>query len=251
MKRHYTNRRYLDALERRVLIFDGAMGTSLQKMELSAKHFGGERTNGCNDYLVITYPEAVEQVHRSFLEAGVDAIETDTFRANRITLAEYGLEERVLEINRAAAQLARRLADEYSTPDRPRFVAGSMGPSGKLPSMDDGGWASLKLLLSSMPVAFWKSVSARAVSVISLATLQMARARSRSIGLSLSRRASRVSKRWARRAVTVWLGLLLMVFFPRSFVDLTDDGAAQLDGLDDFGTVLVVAVAAHQFLSGD
>ncbi len=137
MKRHYTNRRYLDALERRVLIFDGAMGTSLQKMELSAKHFGGERTNGCNDYLVITYPEAVEQVHRSFLEAGVDAIETDTFRANRITLAEYGLEERVLEINRAAAQLARRLADEYSTPDRPRFVAGSMGPSGKLPSMDD------------------------------------------------------------------------------------------------------------------
>ncbi len=137
MKRHYTNRRYLDALEERVLIFDGAMGTSLQSMELSAEHFGGEQYNGCNDYLVISYPEAVEQVHRSFLEAGVDVIETDTFRANRITLAEYGLEERVLEINRAAAQLARSIADEYSTPDQPRFVAGSMGPSGKLPSMDD------------------------------------------------------------------------------------------------------------------
>ncbi len=137
MKRHYTNRRYLDALEERVLIFDGAMGTSLQRMDLSAAHFGGESYYGCNDYLVISYPEAVEQVHRSFLEVGVDVIETDTFRANRITLAEYGLQERVIEINRAAAQLARRLADEYSTPAQPRFVAGSIGPSGKLPSMDD------------------------------------------------------------------------------------------------------------------
>lgn len=137
MERHYTNRRYLDALNQRVLVFDGAMGTSLQKMDLTAEHFGGERTNGCNDYLVITYPEAVVQVHRSFLEVGVDVIETDTFRGNRLTLAEYSLQDKVNEINRAAAQLARRLADEYSTPDHPRFVAGSIGPSGKLPSMDD------------------------------------------------------------------------------------------------------------------
>ncbi len=133
----YTNRRYLDALEKRVLFYDGAMGTSLQKMNLTSEQFGGERTAGCNDYLVITYPEAVEQVHRSFLEAGADVIETDTFRSNRITLAEYGLQERVIEINRAAAALARRLADEFSTPDQPRFVAGSIGPSGKLPSIDD------------------------------------------------------------------------------------------------------------------
>ncbi len=137
MQRTYTNRRYLDALEHRVLVFDGAMGTSLQKMNLTAEHFGGEKTMGCNDYLVVTYPQAVEQVHRSFLEVGVDVIETDTFRSNRITLAEYGLQDQVLEINRAAAALARRLADEYSTPDHPRFVAGSIGPSGKLPSMDD------------------------------------------------------------------------------------------------------------------
>ncbi len=149
MNRTYTNRRYLDALAGRVLIFDGAMGTSLQKMNLTAEHFGGERTNGCNDYLVITYPQAVEQVHRSFLEVGVDVIETDTFRSNRITLGEYGLGERVIEINRAAAALARKLADEYSTPTHPspyqgegqdggpRFVAGSIGPSGKLPSADD------------------------------------------------------------------------------------------------------------------
>lgn len=156
--RKYTNRRFLDALEKKVLVFDGAMGTSLQNQNLTAEHFGGEKFNGCNDYLVISYPEAVEKVHRSFLEVGVDAIETDTFRANRLTLAEYGLESRVVEINLAAASLARRLADEYSmaagahgprsksyqkgTPKKKqppllRFVAGSIGPSGKLPSAND------------------------------------------------------------------------------------------------------------------
>ncbi len=71
MNRKYTNRRYLDALQEHVLIFDGAMGTSLQRMNLTAEHFGGERTVGCNDYLVITYPAAVEAVHRSFLDVGV------------------------------------------------------------------------------------------------------------------------------------------------------------------------------------
>jgi 5-methyltetrahydrofolate--homocysteine methyltransferase len=87
MKRKYTNRSYLDALEKKVLVFDGAMGTSLQNQDLTAEHFGGEQYNGCNDYLVISYPEAVEKVHRSFLEVGVDVIETDTFRSNRITMA--------------------------------------------------------------------------------------------------------------------------------------------------------------------
>ena len=163
MNRKYTNRRYLDALEKKVLVFDGAMGTSLQKQNLTAEHFGGEQYNGCNDYLVISYPQAVEKVHRSFLDAGVDVIETNTFRSNRITMKEYGLQDRVLEINEAAARLARRLADEYTgkqvdtytrtqvntSPDpspnsypptsnsHPRFVAGSIGPSGKLPSADD------------------------------------------------------------------------------------------------------------------
>lgn len=129
--------RYLDVLQERVVIFDGAMGTNLQAQRLGAAHFGGERTFGCNDYLNLTYPEAVEKVHRGFLEAGVDVLETNTFRANRITLAEYGLQSEVFAINRAAAALARRLADAYSTPDHPRFVAGSIGPSGKLPSADD------------------------------------------------------------------------------------------------------------------
>jgi 5-methyltetrahydrofolate--homocysteine methyltransferase len=147
MDRKYTNRRYLDALDERILVYDGAMGTSLQALDLSAEQFGGERTNGCNDYLAISYPQAVEEVHRSFLEVGADVIETDTFRANRLTLGEYGLGDRVVEINGAAAALARRLADEYTVKPipgasqadgaHPRFVAGSIGPSGKLPSAND------------------------------------------------------------------------------------------------------------------
>src|SRR5512136_66800 len=137
-ERKYTNRRYLDALEKKVLVFDGAMGTSLQAQNLDAGHFGGEQHNGCNDYLVISFPEAVEKVHRSFLEVGVDVIETDTFRANRITMTEYKLQDRVIEINETAARLARRLADEYAAKTgQPRFVAGSIGPSGKLPSAND------------------------------------------------------------------------------------------------------------------
>jgi 5-methyltetrahydrofolate--homocysteine methyltransferase len=136
--RTYTNRRYLDALETKVLVFDGAMGTSLQKQNLTAEHFGGEKYNGCNDFLVISFPEAVEKVHRSFMEVGVDVLETDTFRSNRLTLGEYGLGERTNEINVAAASLARRIADEFAAKTgQPRFVAGSIGPSGKLPSADD------------------------------------------------------------------------------------------------------------------
>jgi 5-methyltetrahydrofolate--homocysteine methyltransferase len=136
-ERRYTNRAYLDALSQRVLVYDGAMGTSLQALELSPEDFGGERLAGCNDHLVISKPEAVEGVHRSFLDVGVDVIETNTFRSNRITLADFGLADQVHEINHAAAALGRRLADEYSTPEAPRFVAGSVGPSGKLPSADD------------------------------------------------------------------------------------------------------------------
>ncbi|MDZ4159322.1 MAG: homocysteine S-methyltransferase family protein, partial [Anaerolineaceae bacterium] len=106
-------------------------------MNLDSEAFGGEQYSGCNDYLVISQPSAVEAVHRSFLEVGVDVIETCTFRSNRLTLAEYGLQDQVYTINRAAAELARRLADTYASVRKPRFVAGSMGPSGKLPSMND------------------------------------------------------------------------------------------------------------------
>lgn len=138
MHRKITNRRYLDQMSQKVMIFDGAMGTSLQSQNLTADHFGGEHLNGCNDYLVISYPQAVEKVHRSFLEVGVDVIETDTFRSNRLTLKEYGLQDQVSEINLAAAKLAKKLANEYEQrTGQPRFVAGSIGPSGKLISADD------------------------------------------------------------------------------------------------------------------
>ena len=140
-KRHhltYTNRRYLDAIADHVVIFDGAMGTSIQNQNLSADDFGGERYDGCNDYLVITRPDVIEAIHASFLAVGAEAVETDTFRSNRLTLTEYGLGERVLEINRAGAAIARRVCDRFAQETGiPRFVAGSIGPSGKLPSGTD------------------------------------------------------------------------------------------------------------------
>ena len=137
---------YLSTIEDKVLVFDGAMGTNLESQELTAEHFGGPDLAGCNDNLNLTYPSAVEKVHASFLEAGVDVIETNTFRANRFTLKEFGLEDKVHAINLAGAELARHLADQYSSSHHPRFVAGSIGPSGILPSLDQSsaGFDDLK-----------------------------------------------------------------------------------------------------------
>lgn len=129
--------RYLETLKHRVLVYDGAMGTSIQKLGLTESDFGGPGLEGCNDYLAIARPDAIESIHASFLEVGCDAVETNTFRANRLTMREYGLEDRIIELNQAAAALARRVADGYATADRPRFVAGSIGPSGFLPSTSD------------------------------------------------------------------------------------------------------------------
>ncbi|HEV3052760.1 MAG TPA: methionine synthase [Longimicrobium sp.] len=129
---------YLAALQDRVLVFDGAMGTSIQRYDLTADDFGGQELEGCNDYLVITRPDVIGEIHASFMEAGCDVLETDTFRSNRLTLREYGLQDRVREINVAAASLARSVADRFAAQDgRPRFVAGSIGPSGYLPSASD------------------------------------------------------------------------------------------------------------------
>jgi 5-methyltetrahydrofolate--homocysteine methyltransferase len=133
----HTDRRYLDALASKVLVFDGAMGTAIQKCDLTAADFGGAVTAGCNDYLVLEKPDVIEGIHAAYLEAGCDVIETCTFRANRQTMTEYGLEHRITEMNRAAAGLARRVADSFSTPEQPRFVAGSIGPTGMLPSSSD------------------------------------------------------------------------------------------------------------------
>ncbi len=128
---------YLAALRDRVLVFDGAMGTSIQRYDLTADDFGGGRLEGCNDHLVLSRPDVIEEIHASFLEVGCDVLETDTFRSNRLTLGEYGLGERVREMNVAAARLARGVADRFSSPGKPRFVAGSVGPSGFLPSSSD------------------------------------------------------------------------------------------------------------------
>jgi 5-methyltetrahydrofolate--homocysteine methyltransferase len=128
---------YLDAVEKRVIFFDGATGTNLEEFPLTEKDFGGKQLMGLFDALPVYAPAWVEQNHRAFLEVGADVIETDSFRSNRITLGEFGAAERVYEFNKAAAALARSVADEFSTPEKPRFVAGSMGPSGKLPSVDD------------------------------------------------------------------------------------------------------------------
>jgi 5-methyltetrahydrofolate--homocysteine methyltransferase len=128
---------YLEALKRRVLIYDGAMGTNIQRYNLSAEDFGGKALEGCNDNLVLTRPDVIQAIHESFLAVGCDVVETCTFQSTPRRLKEWGLGDKVREINVAAARIARAAADKYSTPDQPRFVAASMGPTGMLPSSSD------------------------------------------------------------------------------------------------------------------
>ena len=130
-------REYLRLLTERVLIYDGAMGTQLMALDLSAADFGGERYAGCNEALVLTRPDAIRAIHAAYLEAGADVVETDSFTATRLKLDEYELGEKTYEINRRAAEIARDACDAYATADRPRFVAGSMGPTGMLVSSSD------------------------------------------------------------------------------------------------------------------
>jgi len=127
-----------ESLEQRILCIDGAMGTMLQQAGLSAADFGGPAYEGCNEVLVRTRPDVVLGVHRAYLEAGADIIETNTFGGTPIVLAEYNLQEATHELNRRAAELARQAADEFSTPGRPRFVAGSIGPTTKSISTTGG-----------------------------------------------------------------------------------------------------------------
>jgi 5-methyltetrahydrofolate--homocysteine methyltransferase len=134
----------LHSPDRPVLVFDGGMGTNLQTQNLTADDFGGAAYEGCNEYLVITKPEAVEAVHRGFLEAGADVIETDTFGSASIVLAEYDLGDRAYELSKVAAELAKHCAADYSTPDKPRFVAGSMGPTTKLPTLGHIDYDTMK-----------------------------------------------------------------------------------------------------------
>ena len=128
----------LGEMNRRILVIDGAMGTQLQERDLTAEDFGGAAFEGCNEMLVLTRPDVVEEIHLGYLEAGADIVETDSFGATGIVLADYGLAERAFEINRCAALIARKACDACATPERPRFVAGSMGPTTKSISVTGG-----------------------------------------------------------------------------------------------------------------
>ena len=126
---------YLAAVNERVVVFDGAFGTYVQDQNLSADDFGGEHLEGCNELLAITRPDLIAQMHEDFLKVGVDALETATFGSFSTVLTEYGIADRAYEVTLAAARIAREVANSYKSDGRSRFVAGSVGPGTKLPSL--------------------------------------------------------------------------------------------------------------------
>ncbi|MBM7604119.1 5-methyltetrahydrofolate--homocysteine methyltransferase [Metabacillus crassostreae] len=125
-------------LEKRILVLDGAMGTMIQAADLTAEDFDGEDYEGCNEYLTRTAPNVIESIHEAYLEAGSDIISTNTFGATSIVLDEYDLGPMALELNIESAQIAKRAALKYSTPEKPRYVAGAMGPTTKTLSVTGG-----------------------------------------------------------------------------------------------------------------
>lgn len=127
-----------EQMHRKILILDGAMGTMIQRENLTADDFGGEELDGCNEMLVLTRPDVIQKIHEAYLEAGSDIIETNTFGATSVVLAEYNLEDRAREINLAAAKLAVDAVNKYSTPEWPRYVAGALGPTTKTLSVTGG-----------------------------------------------------------------------------------------------------------------
>jgi 5-methyltetrahydrofolate--homocysteine methyltransferase len=135
---------FLELLKEKIVVFDGAMGTNLQTQNLTLDDFGGLRFEGCNENLLNTRPDAVEKVHAGFLEVGCDVIETNSFNGTTFDFEEYGMAEMTYEMNAKAARLARRIADDFSTAAKPRFVAGSMGPGRKLPTLGHVGFLDLK-----------------------------------------------------------------------------------------------------------
>ncbi|HMS09857.1 MAG TPA: homocysteine S-methyltransferase family protein, partial [Pyrinomonadaceae bacterium] len=135
---------FLKLLKERIVVFDGAMGSNLQSLELTLDDWGGPEFENCSENLLYTRPDAIETVHRSFLEVGCDVIETNSFGGSEVVLAEFGIVEKTYDVNKKAAELAKRLARDYSTPDKPRFVAGSIGPGTKLPTLGHITYRDLK-----------------------------------------------------------------------------------------------------------
>ncbi len=126
---------YLESVRHRVVIFDGGAGTTFQRRGLGPDDYGGPRFEGCHELLNVTRPDVVEALHESFLAVGCDVVETNTFGAFGVPLGEYGIADRAYELAAAGAEIARRVADRYTTADRPRWVAGSIGPGTKFPSL--------------------------------------------------------------------------------------------------------------------
>ncbi len=137
-------RTYLNREEKPLIIFDGGTGTSFQNLNLNADDFGGKELEGCNENLVLSSPKVVEKVHNSFLEAGCHVIETNTFGASSIVLDEYDIADKAYEINKNAALIAKKAAAKYASVDKPRFVAGSIGPTTKLPTLGHIDFDELK-----------------------------------------------------------------------------------------------------------
>ncbi|MBX3267387.1 MAG: methionine synthase [Acidobacteria bacterium] len=135
---------FLDLLKQKIVVFDGAMGSNLQSLELTLDDWGGPEFENCSENLLYTRPDAIETVHRSFLEVGCDVIETNSFGGSEVVLAEFGIVEKTYDVNKKAAELAKRLARDYSTPNKPRFVAGSIGPGTKLPTLGHITYRDLK-----------------------------------------------------------------------------------------------------------
>ena len=134
----------LDILKERIVVFDGAMGTNLQVQNLTLDDFGGPRFEGCNENLLVTRPDAVEKVHSGFLDVGCDVIETNSFNGTPVDFAEYDIGDKAYDMNVLAAQLAKRVASDYSTKEKPRWVAGSMGPGRKLPTLGHISFTELR-----------------------------------------------------------------------------------------------------------
>ena len=133
---------FLEAIEERIILFDGAMGTEIQKLKPEPQDFPDNK-DGFNDGLTLTKPEWIENIHRSYLEAGSDCIETNTFGSNQIKLQEYGFGEKTVSINTLAAELANRVVKKFS--NEKKYVIGSMGPTGYLPSSNDPDLGNINL----------------------------------------------------------------------------------------------------------
>ncbi|MGH8430795.1 MAG: homocysteine S-methyltransferase family protein, partial [Solimonas sp.] len=154
MRHHASHDLLHGLLRRRLLVLDGAMGTMIQRHRLEEAHYRGERfrdwhrdVKGNNDLLVLTQPDIIRDIHRQYLAAGADIIETNTFNSTTVALHDYGMEALAYELNFEAAKLARQAADEVATPERPRFVAGAIGPTNRTasisPDVNDPGYRNV------------------------------------------------------------------------------------------------------------